>query len=652
MIAHFSDVPEDVALRVYSSRILGQDPALVLHGGGNTSVKSTVADVFGDPVDVLFVKGSGWNLADLEPKGLPAVRLDVARRLAALPHLSDEAMVNAQRCAMLDASSPNPSIETVVHAIMPGKFVDHSHADAILALTNHPNGLDHVRAALGDDVAIVPYVKPGFDLAKAAWDVLQAHPQASAMVLHKHGLFTWGPTAKDSYDQHIELVTRAQDYLRSAGAQDAVPVTDSVRAAAREEAAALAPALRGALGGGVLHWVDDAEAIAWCHHPDIRTFCATGPLTPDHIIRTRQLPMVLERDQDPLLAVHNYSAAYLSYFARGASRTPGLTCLTPIPRWIVVPGLGLFSHGPDLKTARVVADIARHTLRVKGRASVLGPWEGLNEDELFDIEYWSLEQAKLGRGTPPPLKGKIAVVTGGSGAIGAAVADQLAADGAVVVTLDQKPSPGSHVALEADVTDSLEPAFREIAARYGGVDIVVASAGVAHVAPLSELAAEDLRRLTDINLIGVHHTIQAAARLFKTQGIGGDIVLISTKNVMAPGADFGAYSASKAGAHQLAKIAALELAGDDVRVNMVTPDAVFGDAVPSGLWQEVGPARAASKGIPFSALEGHYQSRNLLKAPVTAADVGRAVAFFARRDTPTTGASLPVDGGVPGAFPR
>jgi rhamnulose-1-phosphate aldolase/alcohol dehydrogenase len=680
-IARWGEAGEDLALRTYTSRLIGADDALVLHGGGNTSVKTTVRDLYGDPVEVVCVKGSGWDLATIEPAGFPAVRLEPMRRLCRLDRLSDEAMVNEQRVQMLDAGAPNPSIETLLHAFFPAKYVDHTHADAILALTNHPDGEANVRAALGEDVCVVPYVKPGFDLARLAARCFDEHPGCTSMVLLQHGLFTWGDTAREAYQRHIELVNRAEAWVAARTPAPARrPGTAEVEAA-RARAAWIAPLLRGALAEPGRTWIlahrVTPDLLAQVDDPRLDRWTAAGPLTPDHVIRTKSRGLVVRVPADDAddaavrvvidAAVSGFRAEYDRYFAEQSAKAGGrFTKLDTTPRLLFVPGVGVFAAGESPKACRIALDIAEHTLAVKEGCEGLGPFEGLPDDLLFEVEYWSLEQAKLGKAKEKPLQRKIALITGGAGAIGVGVAKQLRAAGACVVLVDRSAEalkqavavlkPGADLlALTADVTvgPSLAEAFAAAAARFGGVDVVVPNAGVALSAPLTSLSEEDWRRVLDVNATGVFLTVREGMRQLVRQGTGGHAVLVSTKNVFGPGAEFAAYSASKAAAHQLCKVAALEGAKAGIKVNMVNPDAVFAqDGVQSGLWAAVGPERAKAKGLKPDELQEHYRQRNLLRTVVTGDDVGRAVVFFATDQTPTTGASLPVDGGVAEAFPR
>ena len=680
----YSAAGDPLGARVYTSRLIGAEPDLVLHGGGNTSVKTRARDLFGREVDVLHVKGSGWDLAEIEPEGLPALLLEPLRALRALEALSDEDMVAEQRRALLDPSAPTPSIETLLHAFLPAKFVDHSHADAILALTNQPDGERRVRALFGERIGWIPYAMPGFALAKHAVEVFEKDPNVEGLVLEKHGLVTFGDDAKTSYSRHIALVDRAHAYFSEQ--MDGRRPLDARPVVAMREWKEVAAVVRGALAVRtgdldrpfrrfVLEHRSSDEILHFAAADQGPELAASAPITPDHVIRTKGPYLFLERPPYGNLEalatrlrdeIEAYRRSYVKYFDRNVA-AKGVTraMLDPTPRVLVLPGIGLVAVGETRRAARIAADIAVHTVRAKIWAASIGRYEGLSESELFDMEYWSLEQAKLRAAAPAPLEGQVALVTGGAGAIGEGVARELLRAGANVVLVDKDEARLDAVreriggdrceAVFGDVTDEgdVRDAFLRAAELFGGVDIVVVNAGIARAGALVDLALEDFEAVADVNLKGAFLTLREALFQLRRQGTGGSIVLISTKNVFAPGVEFGAYSASKAGAHQLGRVAALEGAALGVRVNLVNADAVFGGPEnPSGLWQEVGPERAAARGVAPGDLEEFYRNRNLLKARVTPEHVGRAVVFFACQETPTTGAVLPVDGGLPDAFPR
>jgi rhamnose utilization protein RhaD (predicted bifunctional aldolase and dehydrogenase)/NAD(P)-dependent dehydrogenase (short-subunit alcohol dehydrogenase family) len=683
-VEKYPNMPPELALRVYTSRLLGRESDLVLHGGGNTSVKTVIDNVLGEKLEVLYIKGSGWDLAAIEPPGFPALDLAYLRKLRRLEALNDEEMINQFRTHLLDASSPNPSIETLVHAFLPAKFIDHTHADAVVTLTHQQNAEKMLPEAMGPNIGILPFIMPGFPLAKAMAELIRQQPHLECIVLMHHGLFTFGEDARTAYDRMIDYVSRAEAFLARAGKMSgSKPAAPALLAPV-----VVLPLLRGALSypdeeGGSTHFAlelrQSEELLAALARPDARKLFVSGVLTPDHVIRTKNHPLFLALDEKKgeeeigrqiREAVAAYERTYDAYFHhQAAARTGSLIKLDSRPRVILIPGLGLVAAGTSPKAAAIAADIAEHTLRAKLSGAALGPYLDLGEGHIFDMEYWSLEQAKLGKGARPPLLGQVALVTGGGGAIGAGIGRQLLAAGARVILSDINEERLQQVSaqlaarfgarmvlpLVMDVADanSVREGLATIIRNTGGLDILVPNAGIARVATLAEMEETDLRKVLDVNFLGVFQVIKAAIPIFLRQSTGGHVIINSSKNVFDPGAAFGAYSASKAAAHQLGKIAALELATLGVRVNMINADAVFEDGdIPSGLWEVVGPDRMRARNLDPAGLREYYRQRNLLKTTVTADHVGKAVVFFASGQTPTTGATLPVDGGIPAAFPR
>ena len=680
---------EDLAVRTYSSRMIGAEKELVLHGGGNTSVKGSITTVFGGHIPALFMKASGCDLATIEPEGHSPLDLNYLRELRKLPELADDVMVNELLTHRCDARAATPSIETLLHAFLPHTYIDHTHADAILALTNRRDGDRAVRSALGSDVIILEYVKPGFALAKAAAEAFDASPGSTGMVLMKHGLLTWGETARESYERTIEFVTRAEQFLARTGAS---PIRTGMTAdpeQAKKRYLKVAPILRGlmALPTGSADWPFRRFIFQPHVSPEVldlldsnggREIALTPPLTTDHLIRTKALPLWIALPQDDdekklrerlSAAITDYAGRYNEYFDRHSHRMkPPPDRFDAMPRTILMPGVGAICAGRDVGDARIVREIVVQTLAAKVKIAATGSHEGLGEAHLFDMEYSPLQRAKLPAGDEAPLQRSVALITGAAGAIGSGICRALLEQGCHVAATDVAGESLSSLVSELapifgervigvplDVTDPMSVArgFDRVIGEWGGVDIVVVNAGIAHVSSLAEMDPGVFRKLEQVNVEGTLHILSATARHFKVQATGGDIILISTKNVFAPGATFGAYSATKAAAHQLVRIASLELAELDVRVNMVSPDAVFGEGGrKSGLWAEVGPDRMRARGLDEKGLEEYYRQRNLLKAKVTAQHVGRAVLFFATRQTPTTGATIPVDGGLPDATPR
>ncbi|MGA2630692.1 MAG: bifunctional aldolase/short-chain dehydrogenase [Terriglobia bacterium] len=680
---------EDLALRAYASRLLGAEEALVLHGGGNTSVKGAHTNLLGEKIPAIYVKASGHNMAAIEPAGFPELDLEYLRKLRTLASLTDDAMIGEFRTHLLAADAPLPSVETLVHAFLPQRYIDHTHADAILTLTNQPDGEALVREALGDSVNVLPYYCPGFKLAKAVAAAFEAHPRARGMVWLKHGITTWGATAHESYQAMIELVSLAEAFIARRATKLLSVTSSTPLEAAQECAAKVAPVLRGLLAEKsddpdrplrrvILQSLITRQALDFVDSDRGRELALTPPLTSDHLIRTKAFPLWVDSPayDDPARlrehlskAVQDYSARYRAYVERYSAQIPeGLHRLDSLPRVVLLPGLGALCAGKDARAARIARDITAHTLAVKASVAAMGSYEGLPEDELFKMEYQPFQHAKLGPAAELPLARQVAIITGAAGAIGSAIAEELLANGCHAALTDlpgaaleslatdlEARYPAQVVAAPMDVTSpaSVASAFDAAIRAWGGVDLVIVNAGIAMVSSLAEMKLEAFQKLERVNLEGTLTVLSEAARHFRLQGTGGDIVLVSTKNVFSPGPKFGAYSATKAGAHQLARIASLELAEFDVRVNMVAPDAIFSHGGrKSGLWAEVGPDRMRARGLDEKGLEEYYRQRNLLKATVTAGHVAKAVLFFATRQTPTTGATIPVDGGLPDATPR
>ena len=635
---------EPLALRVYASRLLGREPSLVLHGGGNTSVKATGTNLFGDKEPLLYVKGSGWDLATIAPAGFAPVRLSVLRRLAELEAVSDATLVREQRAAMTDPGAPDPSVEAVLHAIIPATYVDHTHADAVVALTNTADGGRIASELFGPRMLVVPYVMPGFALARAIRQLTQGIDWSvhDGMILLSHGVFTWGESARASYELMIRTVSEAERHLERRGAFSAVVRRDA-GPEDLQRLAILRRAVSDAAGRPVIARLDrDAGSGGFASLPNLSDVALRGPLTPDHVIRTKAVPVIV--GGDPAASVAAFTDAYRAYYARCAR--PGLTMLDPAPRWGVWPGQGVVSFGSSAGEAAIVADIAAHTIAAIQWAEALGGWRALPERDLFDVEYWDLEQAKLRkRGAGRPLDGKVALVTGGSSGIGRAIVTELAAQGAAVVSVDLvdagTASSPSLAFVQADLTDpaAVTRGVEEAVRRYGGLDLLVSNAGLfPGTARIEEMDSGAWDRTLAVNLTSHQRVLQACIPYLR-HGIDPAVVVIGSKNAPAPGPGQAAYSVSKAGVTQLARVAALELAKDGIRVNVVHPNAVFD----TGIWTpEVLANRAAAYGVSVA----DYKRNNLLGVEVTSRDVAATVAALAGPAFRcTTGAQVPVDGG-------
>jgi rhamnose utilization protein RhaD (predicted bifunctional aldolase and dehydrogenase)/NAD(P)-dependent dehydrogenase (short-subunit alcohol dehydrogenase family) len=647
----------DLALRVYTTRLLGGEPRLVLHGGGNTSVKTKVADITGAPVEVLCVKGSGWDMGTIEAPGLPAVRLEPLRELVGLQALSDEDMVNVQRCNLLDSKSPNPSVETLLHAFLPHKFIDHTHSNAVLALTDQPDGEALAADVYGKRAALVPYVMPGFALAKKTNEVSRANPDVEGLILLKHGIFSMGATAEEAYVRMIDLVTLAEKRLAKATRKIFPGVSLPGKIAT---AAEVAPILRGLISlsakdGGreaaqrfVFEFRTNPAILAYVGGKEIARYSQQGPVTPDHAIRTKGVPLVVPAPEagkldaftaDAKAALDKFVADYHAYFARhNVRQMPSKTELDPMPRVVLVPGLGLFGVGNTSKDAKIAADLAETTVEVVADAERLGTYECIPEPDIFDIEYWSLEQAKLGAVAEKPLARRIAVVTGGASGIGAATAAAFTKEGAEVVVLDRDVSKVKGMAIACDVTspDEVRAAFDKIAATYGGVDIVVSNAGAAWQGRIGDVSDKVLRESFELNFWAHQSVAQNAVRIMRAQGLGGCLLFNASKQAVNPGPDFGPYGLPKAATLFLSRQYALDHGGDGIRSN-----AINADRIRSGLLtDEMIAQRSKARGLS----EANYMGGNLLGIEVTAADVAQAFVSLAKA-TKTTGAVVTVDGG-------
>jgi rhamnose utilization protein RhaD (predicted bifunctional aldolase and dehydrogenase)/NAD(P)-dependent dehydrogenase (short-subunit alcohol dehydrogenase family) len=667
MVARYAaqGIGRDLALRVYTTRLLGAEAQLVLHGGGNTSVKTRMSDLLGEEVEVLCVKGSGSDMAKVEPAGLPAVRLAPLRTLLARDALTDEDMVRVQRANLIDPMAPNPSVETLLHAFLPAKFVDHTHATAVLSLVDQPDGADLCAEVYDGRMGIVPYVMPGFALAKKAAEVHAAAPQAQGLILLKHGIFTFAATAQEAYERMIEMVTLAETRL----ARGRKAAFAAARLPQRPPSlAAVAPIVRGACalkddkvegafrrlvaefraGAAILDFVNGAE---------VGRYSQAGPITPDHVIRTKNWPLVVPAPEDGKLEAFRGAARaqaqafvthYAEYFARHNARCGGgKRMLDPLPRVVLVPGLGLFGLGRTKKDAVVAADLAEAAVAGITGAEAVGHFESISEAEMFDMEYWSLEQAKLGSAAEKPLAGQIAAITGAAGTIGAATAKAFAAAGAEVALLDvdleaararASEIGGAALAVACDVTDagSVRRAFDAVAEAFGGVDIAVSNVGAAFQGRIGEVDEAVLRQSFELNFYGHQRVGQNAVRIMQAQGTGGCLLFNVSKQAVNPGPNFGPYGLPKAATFLLMRQYALDYGADGIRAN-----AVNADRIRSGLLTDAMIAqRAKARGVS----EHEYMAGNLLGREVTAQDVAQAFLNHALA-LKTTGDVTTVDGG-------
>jgi len=659
MVARYADAGRDLALRVYTSRLLGGDPSLVLHGGGNTSVTTIATDLVGEDVEVLCVKGSGWDMAAIEPAGLPAVRLGPLRTLRRRDALSDEDMVRVQRANLIDPGAPNPSVETLLHAFLPHKFIDHTHATAVLSVADQPDGAGRCADLYRGRLGVVPYIMPGFLLAKKAAEIFEEDPDVEGLVLVKHGIFTFADTARDAYERMIAAVSDAESRLAERRPHVFAGVALPNRVASVAE---IAPIVRGACALAepagawkrfVLDFRATQEVLNFVSGAELARYGMAGVATPDHTIRTKNYPLIAPTPAEGLDAfaaalrqgVADFVAEYHAYFARNnALSAVKKRELDPMPRIVLVPGLGLFGLGRSARDAAVAADLAESWIETATDAEAVGTFESLPEAELFEMEYWSLEQAKLGTVPEKPLAGQVALVTGGAGTIGLATAQALRAAGAEIALIDRDDSVAEAatklggIGIACNVIDkaAVAAAFDRVVARFGGVDIVVSNAGAAWQGRIGEVDEKTLRDSFELNFFAHQWVAQNAVRIMLAQGTGGTLLFNTSKQAVNPGADFGPYGLPKAATLALMRQYALEYGAAGIRANAVNADRIRGGL----LTQEMIASRANSRGVS----EADYMGGNLLHREVTAEDVANAFVSLALAPS-TTAAIVTVDGG-------
>jgi len=643
-----------LGLRVYSSQLLGQEPDLVLHGGGNTSVKGEQTNLFGETERLLYVKGSGWDLRTIEARGFPPVKLDYLLKLGQLETLSDSEMMRQLRLALLDPAAPTPSVEAILHALIPHRYVDHSHADAVVAISNTADGETVLRRIYGDDVLILSYTMPGFILARQV-AAATAHidwNKIKGIVLLHHGIFTFDEDAKASYERMIELVSKAEDFLADAGATTRIATGDNHPTQAdclalsnlRHQVSRLlsAPAL--------LRLDSSADAVGFASLAEADELVVKGPLTPDHTIHTKAFAAVFGKATNDAEGMEhdlqNFVRHYQKYFSDHA--LPQHKSLDCMPRWGLWQNKGLIYFAANIKRLQIVADITAHTIKAMQWGETLGGWQALPMTDLFAVEYWELEQAKLKSAQRRlEFEGKIALVTGAASGIGKAAVEELLRQGAVVAALDIDPAvseiskSAALLAIQCDVTDgaAIDQAIQRTVLNFGGLDIVVSNAGNFPASQnLEDLDDSQWSKSIALNLSSHMQLIRACVPFLKN-GLDPAIVINASKNVPAPGPGAGAYSVAKAGLTQMARVAALELGGDGIRVNTIHPNAVYDTAI----WTEKVLADRAQR---YHLTVEEYKRNNVLKTEVGSADVAKLVCLLAGTSmAKTTGAQIPVDGG-------
>jgi rhamnose utilization protein RhaD (predicted bifunctional aldolase and dehydrogenase)/NAD(P)-dependent dehydrogenase (short-subunit alcohol dehydrogenase family) len=637
----------DLALRVYTSRLLGKDPTLVLHGGGNTSVKITESNIVGNQEEILYVKGSGWDLEFIEKAGFSPVRMNHMLSLAKLDTLSDPQMVNELKTQLTNATSPTPSVETILHAILPFKYVDHTHADAVVTITNTTAGEDRIREIYGERVVIIPYVMPGFDLAKDVARIFseQSTDKTEGMVLMNHGIFSFGDSAKESYDRMISLVNEAENYLINKNAWDIEkPEANFEQKNISNQVAELRQKISLTIGKPVLmHLTNSLLGFNFCNKADVNRIASKGPLTPDHVIRTKRIPMI-GRD------INKYNEEYASYFNKNEINSKARKkMLDPAPRVILDKEFGLCAVGKNMSEIGIISDIYEHTMESILRAEKLGGFEALPAKDIFDLEYWDLEQAKLLKNQNSlAFEGEVVLITGAASGIGKACVESFLLRGSAVIALDLDPSietinnHKNYLGLICDVTneDALEEFIEKGIQYFGGLDMVVLNAGMFPKGKkVSELPSQEWRNIFSVNLDANLNILRMVFPLLQAAPNNGRVVIIGSKNVSAPGPGAAAYSASKAALNQLMRVLSMEWGEHGIRLNTIHPNAVFD----TGIWtDEVLKSRAKQYNLSVD----EYKTNNLLGVEVFSKDVSELAAemcgvLFSK----TTASQIPVDGG-------
>lgn len=668
---------DELARLVYRSRLIGQESKLCVWGGGNTSTKCEEKDFLGQWKKILRVKGSGADLKTAERKDFSP--LDLGKVLEALEtrEMSEEKLASLLYSSLTDPFAPRPSVESLLHAVIPKKEINHTHADAILSLTNTKRNREITRKVFSDELLWIPYVMSGFALAKQVAQAFNENPLVKGALLEKHGLITWADDGKTSYDLTIEMVSRAEKYMARCAKKkkwSAVAVKTLPKAQREALLDEILPHIRQACSQKqrvILHYSDSPEVLEFANSKIGPRVSQVGPATPDYMLHTKRIPLFVRgtpakiTPENLVRQVNAYAAAHEKYYRK--HRKPRMTMLDPYPRVILIPGVGMVTTGKDLKSAKIAAEIYEHAISIMKAASTVDRYTSLTAAQAFAMEYWALELYKLTlTSSEGELARQVGLVTGAAGAIGKAIALKCAKAGAHVIVADLNAQAVKKVAAEInaeiqsekafpcgmDVTNekSVEAGFQTAVRTFGGIDFVVSNAGVAHVASVEKLPLRDWNQSLAVNATGHFLVAKTAVQLMRRQQMGGAFVFIASKNVLAPGREFGAYSAAKAAETQLARILAIENGELGIRVNLINPDGVFEG---SGLWERIRRSRAKTWGIAPRELEKYYQGRNLMKVPVFADDVAESVLFLvSQRSAKTTGCILTVDGGVKEAFPR
>ncbi len=676
---------DEVALFLYRSNILGADLRITNYGGGNTSCKTIETDpLTGEETEVMWIKGSGGDIGTLTRAGVAGLYTDRLRalknRYRGLEH--EDEMVGLFYHCIYDLDSRAPSIDTPLHGLLPFKHIDHLHPDALIAIAAAEDSQAITKEIWGDTMGWVPWQKPGFDLGLQLEKCLADNPGIRGIVLGGHGLFTWGDTSYECYINSLEVIEEASLYIENRlgkkgpvfGGQKVESLPQDKR---RKQAANLAPLLRGLCSSEkrmVGHFTDDEKVLQFINSHDLSKLAPLGTSCPDHFLRTKIQPLVLELTADADLsdldqiktqitpAFEQYRQEYANYY-ESCKHANSPAIRDPNPVVILYPGVGMFTFAKNKQTARVASEFYLNAINVMRGAEAISSYTALSRQEAFNIEYWLLEEAKLQRQPPEkPLSRRVAVITGAAGGIGKAIADKFAAEGATVVLTDisedrlkeanqtYKRDVSTYavcdITKELDISNALEKASLE----FGGVDIIVHSAGLAISKPLSDHTTNDWDLLQNVLVRGQFLMAKKGAAIMETQGLSGDIINIASKNGLVSGPNNVGYGTAKAAQQHMTRLLAAELAKEKIRVNTVNPDGVIvGSKIWEGAWAE---GRAKAHGISVEELPAHYAKRNLLNEIILPEDIANgAFALVAILDK-STGNTINVDGGVANAFVR
>ncbi|MCP8617577.1 bifunctional aldolase/short-chain dehydrogenase [Salirhabdus salicampi] len=668
---------------VYRSNLLGSDRSVANFGGGNTSAKTVEKDFRGRDIEVMWVKGSGSDLATMKEKNFTGLNLTDIRPLVEREDMSDEEMVSYLAHTMIDSKHPRSSIETLLHAFLPFKHVDHTHPDAIISIACADNGKEIAKEVYGDRFVWVPYIRPGFQLSKMIAEGVKQNPQAELVIMEKHGLVTWGETSKECYENTINIIQEAEDYIEAKSKGHTLfggNKYESIATEQRKEVLAkVLPVVRGEVSKNkkmIVTHDDSEDVLQFVNSVDASSLVGIGAACPDHLVHTKRVPLFIDWDPrsqsvDSLIesvksGIETFEQEYEEYFNRNKSE--GDTIAERAPRVILIPGIGMINTGKNWFAAKVSEALYHRAIAVMRGSTVLGNFISLSEAEAFAVEYWPLELYKLSLAPPEAeFSRHVAFVTGGAGGIGSATCYRLVEDGAHVVVADinlegaeklaneinEKYGEHRAVAIKMDVTkeEEVADAINEAVLEYGGIDILVNNAGLASSSPFDETTLDAWNLNVNVLVTGYFLVAREVFKLMKNQNIGGNMVFVGSKNSIYAGKNAAAYSTAKAAEVHLARTIAADGGPHGIRVNTVLPDAVIrGSAIWDSKWKE---ERAASYGIDPDQLEDHYRKRTILNVNILPEDIADSIAFLASsKASKTTGCMVTVDGGVPAAFTR